>query len=93
MKTENSPIIDQFLVLGILNVSYSFSHPQYNPKFASQIRYNKYELVVPPASAPRPSISFDLSPIWMTDGTGPLLDATPRSNLESKAQAQHGMER
>ena len=82
----NTPIIAQFLVLGILNVSLSTSQPQCKLKEASQIRYMEYELELLP-SPPR----FKL-PTNSESGTG-YGDVEERSNLESKAHEQQGIDR
>lgn len=80
------PIIAQFLVLGILNVSLSTSQPQCKLNEPSQIRYIEYELELLP-SPPR----FKLLAKWAS-GTG-YGDVEERSNLASKAHEQHGIER
>ena len=83
----DTPIIAQFLVLGILNVSLSTSQPQCRLKEPSQIRYIEYELELLP-SPPR----FKLSTKSSESGTG-YGDVEERSNLASKAHEQHGIER
>jgi hypothetical protein len=82
----DTPIIAQFLVLGILNVSLSTSQPQCRLKEPSHIRYIEYELELLP-SPPR----FKLS-TKSASGTG-YGDVEERSNLASKAHEQHGIER
>jgi hypothetical protein len=82
------PIIAQFLVLGILNVSHSTFHPQYRLNPANQMRYIEYELLLLP-SPPKFKESRNLS---AGSGIGNL-GVDDLSNLESKLHEQHGIER
>ena len=82
----DTPIIAQFLVLGILNVSLSTSQPQCKLNDPNQIRYFEYELELLP-SPPRFRLSAKSS-----SGTG-YGDVEERSYLASKVHAQHGIER
>jgi hypothetical protein len=73
-------------VLGILNVSLSTSQPQCKLKEPSQMRYIEYELELLP-SPPR----FNLS--TKSESGTEYGDVEERSNLESKAHEQQGIER
>ena len=80
------PIIAQFLVLGILKVSVSTSHPQWALSEANHIRYIEYELVFVP-SPPRFRLSTNSSLGISNPGVVVL------SYRESNDHAQHGIDR
>ena len=78
----------QFLVLGIRSTSHSFVHPHHWLTLANQIRYIEYELALLP-SPPRFRPSTKAPSFSSMYGNGLSL---ARSNLRSKAHAQHGIE-
>jgi hypothetical protein len=82
---HHSPMIAQFLVLGILSVSHSTSHPQCKLSDASHIRYIEYELPLLP-SPPKFRVSAKSGP---GIGNAGVLE---RSYFASKDHAQHGMD-
>ena len=83
----NSPIMAQFLVLGIRSVSHSTSQPQCRLNDASHIRYLEYELSFFP-NPPRFKLSMNDSSFGMG-----YVGAFERSYFASKPQAQQGIDR